>query len=135
MPLCSAGSAHEYLGWNLTATVTSVQNGDNPPSTAPGIEYLGTVGQRGAAVAADERGHIVHVRGVAEPRARRPRWLKGVAREPSAGVQTTRNYNLLEFTVQGGELTAPIPTALFATGLGVVGLLGWRRKRRAQAAV
>jgi hypothetical protein len=57
MPLCSAGSAHEYLGWNLTAIVTSVQNGDNSPSTAPGIEYLGTVGQRGAAVAADERGH------------------------------------------------------------------------------
>jgi hypothetical protein len=43
MLLCSAGSANEYLGWNLTAIVRSVQNGDNSPSTAPGIEYLGTL--------------------------------------------------------------------------------------------
>jgi hypothetical protein len=43
MPLCSGASANEYLGWNLTAIVRSVQNGDNSPSTAPGIEYLGTL--------------------------------------------------------------------------------------------
>jgi hypothetical protein len=43
MSLCSGGSANEYLGWNLTAIVRSVQNGDNSPSTAPGIEYLGTL--------------------------------------------------------------------------------------------
>ncbi len=78
MPLCSAGSAHEYLGWNLTAIVTSVQNGDNSPSTAPGIEYLGTVGQRGAAVAADERGHIVHVRF----RRHGLHWLQGLTSSP-----------------------------------------------------
>jgi outer membrane lipase/esterase len=33
------------------------------------------------------------------------------------------------------EITAPVPAALplFATGLGALGLLGWRRKRKAQA--
>ena len=33
-------------------------------------------------------------------------------------------------------VTTPLPAALplFATGLGVLGLLGWRRKRKAQAA-
>jgi hypothetical protein len=39
---------------------------------------------------------------------------------------------------QTGQLTAetPLPAALplFATGFGVLGLLGWRRKRKAQAA-
>jgi hypothetical protein len=42
-PLCSAEGAHEYLGRKAEAIVTSVQNGDNSPSTAPGIEYLGTL--------------------------------------------------------------------------------------------
>jgi hypothetical protein len=37
------------------------------------------------------------------------------------------------FTLEIG--TTPIPAALplFATGLGAMGLLGWRRKRKAQA--
>ena len=35
-----------------------------------------------------------------------------------------------------GTMTTPLPTALplFATGLGALGLLGWRRNRKAQAA-
>jgi hypothetical protein len=37
-------------------------------------------------------------------------------------------------TLEGGGAT-PIPAALplFATGIGGLGLLGWRRKRKAQA--
>ena len=38
-----------------------------------------------------------------------------------------------QVTIGGGSVTAtPLPAALplFATGLGVLGLLGWRRKRR-----
>jgi hypothetical protein len=40
------------------------------------------------------------------------------------------------FTVNGDVLATPLPAAfpLFATGLGALGLLGWRRKRKAQAA-
>jgi len=42
------------------------------------------------------------------------------------------------FAVTSGEVTAatPLPAALplFATGLGAIGLLGWRRKRKAGAA-
>jgi hypothetical protein len=35
-----------------------------------------------------------------------------------------------------GVITPPLPSALllFATSLGALGLLGWRRKRKAQAA-
>jgi len=35
-----------------------------------------------------------------------------------------------------GTVTTPLPAALplFATGLGALGLLGWRRKRKAAAA-
>jgi len=34
-----------------------------------------------------------------------------------------------------GAYVTPLPAALplFATGLGVLGLIGWRRKRKAQA--
>ena len=42
-PLCSAEDAHEYLGRKAEAIVTSVQNGDNSPSTTTGLNYLGTV--------------------------------------------------------------------------------------------
>ena len=41
------------------------------------------------------------------------------------------------FEVNGDINAVPLPAALplFATGLGAMGLLGWRRKRKAQAAV
>jgi hypothetical protein len=43
----------------------------------------------------------------------------------------------LSFTVSNMTLTTPLPTALplFAFGLGAMGLLGWRRKRKNAAAI
>jgi hypothetical protein len=45
-------------------------------------------------------------------------------------------YNPLSWAGAADPITTPIPAALplFATGLGAMGLLGWRRKRKAQAA-
>ena len=49
------------------------------------------------------------------------------------GVEATiYNYYNLTGTVVATPLPAALP--LFATGLGALGLLGWRRKRKAQAA-
>jgi hypothetical protein len=47
--------------------------------------------------------------------------------------------NVADWQYIFGEMTVsetPLPTTLplFATGLGAIGLLGWRRKRKAQAA-
>ena len=44
-------------------------------------------------------------------------------------------FTSVDYTVFAPTATTPLPTALplFVTGLGVVGLLGWRRKRKAQA--
>ena len=39
------------------------------------------------------------------------------------------------FTLEIGTTPLPAALPLFATGLGALGLLGWRRKRKAQAAV
>ena len=38
------------------------------------------------------------------------------------------------FTVGAPQVPLPAALPLFATGLGALGLLGWRRKRKAQAA-
>ncbi len=40
-------------------------------------------------------------------------------------------------TITGGDITTPLPAAfpLFATGLGAMGLLGWRRKRKSSFAI
>lgn len=38
------------------------------------------------------------------------------------------------FTLEIGQTPLPAAFPLFATGLGAMGLLGWRRKRKAQAA-
>ena len=61
-----------------------------------------------------------------------------------AGLAADETYlNIHTTVVPGGEIrgfleasATPLPAALplFATGLGALGLLGWRRKRKAQAA-
>ena len=43
-----------------------------------------------------------------------------------------RSTKSISITVNQTPLPAALP--LFATGLGALGLLGWRRKRKAQAA-
>jgi hypothetical protein len=45
------------------------------------------------------------------------------------------NFVVSEFTATATAVITPLPAALplFATGLGALGLLGWRRKRKAQA--
>ena len=50
------------------------------------------------------------------------------------GLITTEEDDLLA-NVAGTATPTPLPTALplFATGLGGLGLLGWRRRRKAQA--
>jgi hypothetical protein len=59
------------------------------------------------------------------------------------GVVLTTGQNAFEFAdlqanlvIDGGANTTPLPTALplFASGLVAMGLLGWRRKRKPQAA-
>jgi len=57
-------------------------------------------------------------------------WTWGAAAAP-----TLDGPALNSFTLQIVAPTVPLPAALplFATGLGVLGLLGWRRKRKASA--
>jgi hypothetical protein len=61
----------------------------------------------------------------------------GPGRYPGDGNPFTGagNFTVSEFTadVQATPLPAALP--LFATGLGALGLLGWRRKRKAQGAL
>ena len=47
------------------------------------------------------------------------------------------NIGEIDVTINGAAMATPLPAALplFATGLGVLGLLGWRRKRKAAAAI
>ena len=51
------------------------------------------------------------------------------------GTPTPPNQNLAEAALLTAPVVTPLPTALplFATGLGVLGLLGWRRKRKQAA--
>ena len=54
----------------------------------------------------------------------------------SPGVYTVSSWNVDDVRIYDEAGTTPLPAALplFATGLGALGLLGWRRKRK-QAAV
>jgi hypothetical protein len=47
---------------------------------------------------------------------------------------TFNNTNITASAVSDAEVPLPAALPLFATGLGALGLLGWRRKRKAQAA-
>ena len=42
--------------------------------------------------------------------------------------------NFIDFHGTVSQVPLPAALPLFATGLGALGLLGWRRKRKAQAA-
>jgi hypothetical protein len=55
----------------------------------------------------------------------------------SLGAENLSGQQLGAFDVQGNLSATPLPAALplFATGLGAMGLLGWRRKRKKAAAV
>jgi hypothetical protein len=54
-----------------------------------------------------------------------------------ATANTTNPSNTPNVLLHELDVTTPLPAALplFATGLGAVGLLGWRRKRKASAAI
>ena len=54
---------------------------------------------------------------------------------PNLFLYDSSSNGLLGLSGQDFSATTPVPAALplFATGLGLMGLLGWRRKRKAQA--
>ena len=51
------------------------------------------------------------------------------------GFNTISLYSQIVITLPDGVAITPLPAALplFVTGLGALGLFGWRRKRKAQA--
>ena len=61
----------------------------------------------------------------------------GVSPDLPGGVQTELSFNIIELeqTSIGGPSPVPLPAALplFGTGLGIMGFIGWRRKRRMAA--
>jgi len=58
--------------------------------------------------------------------------LNGFLGGPITGGSLKDSQNNIEASVTGGDIATPLPSAfpLFATGLGGLGLLGWRRKRK-----
>jgi hypothetical protein len=50
----------------------------------------------------------------------------------TVGVPTAPTFNF-SFPLEGNPVPLPATLPLFATGIGGLGLLGWRRKRKAQA--
>jgi hypothetical protein len=61
-----------------------------------------------------------------------PDWLRvgGDIVGPTPATAPTFNFT---FSLTGDVIPLPATLPLFATGLGALGLLGWRRKRKAQA--
>jgi len=62
-------------------------------------------------------------------------WIRDPQRK-ATGDLLSQELNVPVNPPQPPEFVTPLPAALplFATGLGALGLLGWRRKRKAQAA-
>ena len=52
----------------------------------------------------------------------------------ATGVTQTANFDNFNITINPNPVPLPGALPLFATGLGALGLLGWRRKRKAQTA-
>jgi len=52
---------------------------------------------------------------------------------PTSGANSPRGQTFDNFTISVNAVPAPPALTLFATGLGALGLLGWCRKRKAQA--
>ena len=65
-----------------------------------------------------------------------PLILELVFSASSSGGKNTPEHLLALFDQAGGVTAVPLPAALplFAGGLGIMGLMGWRRKRKAAAA-
>ena len=54
---------------------------------------------------------------------------------PANSMYTNDSAYVLRVDVEGTQTPIPAALPLFATGLGVMGLLGWRRKRKTAAAI
>jgi len=62
-----------------------------------------------------------------------PDWLRvGTDIVDTINVPTAPTFNFT-FSLTGNTVPLPATLPLFATGIGALGLLGWRRKRKAQA--
>ena len=65
-----------------------------------------------------------------------PTGLSETVYDQHSGSTSTVNGGLADIFLGTPPPTTPLPATipLFATGLGAMGLLGWRRKRKAQTA-
>jgi hypothetical protein len=61
-----------------------------------------------------------------------PDWLRVGGDIVGPTPQTGPTFNFT-FSLSGDVVPLPATLPLFATGLGAIGLLGWRRKRKTQA--
>jgi hypothetical protein len=154
---CALNSTNYVISWTFNASDGSsinsseasaeiILDGTNLQATATGIYTLGVLGS--IQFCGDEFDclNIYHFRPPGFPLLSVLVWIEGTeivyGSAPPPGFQIAELADTVECTLgNGGQLCVtipaptPLPTALplFATGLGGLGLLGWRRKRRAQA--
>jgi len=143
-PFRNVGTSATFVSGSLNANLSNTLvnlNNNNQANTFPSVGFFQTspsvVGEALGTPAGGQLGSYDLTTAFAQINSNSPNFVSFIVQTfaTDQGNLTFDHISFLTFeaVIRGSEVPLPAALPLFATGLGALGLLGWRRKRKQAA--